>query len=157
MKRPTYIANCYFCWWFRQRKHAAAFHRLLALSKVTQYFPININEPMELEINTGVAVDGTPIPLFGSQYCCPILKGNEAKWRDFFCLRRRLQRGPSPAGGPFLAPPPRFARLPIHNPTYQRFYCPWNRVFKFRSIFVILVIICFTASCTTTGSGSMYK
>ena len=50
-------------------------------------------------------------PLFGSQYCCPILKGNEAKWRKTFCLRRRLQRGPSPAGGPLVAPPPRFARI----------------------------------------------
>ena len=93
MKRPTYIANCYFCWWFCQRKHAAAFHRLLALSKVTQYFPININQPIEKEINTGVAVDGTPIPLFGSQYCCPILKGNEAKWRDFFCSEAPHQPG----------------------------------------------------------------
>ena len=54
-------------------------------------------------------------PLFGSQYCCPILKGNEAKWRNFFCLRRRLQRGPSPAGGPLVAPPPRFARMPIYR------------------------------------------
>ena len=44
-------------------------------------------------------------PLFGSQYCCPILKGNEAKWRKKNCLRRRLPRGPSPAGGALVAPP----------------------------------------------------
>ena len=58
--------------------------------------------------------------LFGSQYCCPVLKRNEAKWREIVLLRRRLQRGPSPAGGALVAPPPRFARLPIYIVSAQR-------------------------------------
>ena len=44
MKRPTYIAHCYFCWWFRQRKHAVAFHRLLALSKGNIFRSILTNQ-----------------------------------------------------------------------------------------------------------------
>ena len=89
-------------------------------------------QPFLSLVDREVEFDGTPIPLFGSQYCCPILKGNEAKWRDFFCLRRRLQRGPSPAGGPFLAPPPRFARLPIYRGNLGISAAPTSRYILYR-------------------------